>query len=168
MDDASAWNGNWGWSLPIIVLTVVFHVIGLGLLNAPLAGVFALTKGSDLRTRHRIYSFVVVVGIATIWVTFLHAVEAGIWATAFRLLGAVPTNRSALLFSLEAITTYGHSDVFLAENWRLMGALEALNGVILIGLTTAFLYGAIQRGWPVERVARAPSLRWSRRGHHAK
>lgn len=63
MDDASAWNANWGWSLPIIVLTVVFHVIGLGLINAPLANVLAIVKGS----RFRIYSFAVVVGIATIW-----------------------------------------------------------------------------------------------------
>jgi hypothetical protein len=112
----------------------------LGLLNAPLANLLAIVKGS----RYRVYSFAFVVGVATIWVTFLHAIEAGIWATAFRLLGAVPTNRSALLYSLEAITTYGHSDLFLAEHWRLMGALEALNGVILIGLTTAFLYGPLR------------------------
>ena len=164
MDDATAWNGNWAWSLPLIVITVVFHVIGLGLLNAPLANLLAIVKGS----RYRVYSFAFVVGVATIWVTFLHAIEAGIWATAFRLLGAVPTNRSALLYSLEAITTYGHSDLFLAEHWRLMGALEALNGVILIGLTTAFLYGAIQRGWPVEKVPHASSLPWSRRRHAAE
>jgi hypothetical protein len=30
----------------------------------------------------------------------------------------VPTNRFALLYSLEAITTYGHSDLFLGEHWR--------------------------------------------------
>jgi hypothetical protein len=30
-----------------------------------------------------------------------------------------------------------------------MGALEALNGMLLFGLTTAFLYGLIQRVWPV-------------------
>jgi hypothetical protein len=31
MDSLSAWNGNWAWSLPLIVLTAIFHVIGLGL-----------------------------------------------------------------------------------------------------------------------------------------
>jgi hypothetical protein len=44
-----------------------------------------------------------------------------------------------------AITT-----LYLAAHWRLMGALEALNGMLLFGLTTAFLYGLIQRVWPVE------------------
>src|SRR5271157_2570041 len=31
--DAGAWSGNWAWSLPLIVLSVVIHVIGLGLIN---------------------------------------------------------------------------------------------------------------------------------------
>jgi hypothetical protein len=107
--------------------------------------------------------FAFVMGIATIWATALRAIEAGIWAVAFRLLGALPSNRDALLYSLGAITTYGHSELFLAPHWRLMGALEALNGVILIGLTTAFLYGTIQRGWPVEdRALHAPSFVWKR------
>ena len=33
-----------------------------------------------------------------------------------------------------------------------MGAIEALNGIILFGLTTAFLFGMIVRVWPVGRV----------------
>ncbi len=61
------------------------------------------------------------------------------------------------------MTTYGHSEIFLAGHWRLMGALEALNGLILFGLTTAFMYGMIQRVWPLEkREWRAP-LPWSKR-----
>ena len=62
----------------------------------------------------------------------------------------MPDDKSAVLYSLEAITTYGHNDLYLADHWRLMGALEALNGMLLFGLTTAFLYGLIQRVWPVE------------------
>ncbi len=42
-----------------------------------------------------------------------------------------------MLYSLNAITTYGHSDVHLSGHWQLMGALEALNGMLLFGLTTA-------------------------------
>jgi hypothetical protein len=48
------------------------------------------------------------------------------------------------------MTTYGHADLYLADHWRLMGTLEALNGILLFGLTTAFMYGMIQRVWPVE------------------
>jgi hypothetical protein len=52
-----------------------------------------------------------------------------------------------MLFSLGAMTTYGGSDVDLQKHWRLTGALEALNGIILFGLTTAFLFSMIQEVW---------------------
>jgi hypothetical protein len=89
-------------------------------------------------------------GVTTLLATGLLALEAGIWAGAYRILGAMPDNHSAMLYSLSAITSYGHAEVFLAKHWRLMGALEALNGMLLFGLTTAFLYGHIQRVWPAE------------------
>jgi len=80
----------------------------------------------------------------------LHALEAGTWALVYRALGALPDGKSALLYSLNAITTYGHSDLYLTPRWQLMGALEALNGMLLFGLTTAFLYGVLQRVWPTQ------------------
>jgi uncharacterized protein (TIGR04206 family) len=55
----------------------------------------------------------------------------------------------AMLYSLGAMTTYGHASVFLAEDWRMMGALEALNGMLLFGLTTAFLFSMISQAWPL-------------------
>jgi hypothetical protein len=91
-----------------------------------------------------------VMGVTVLLATTLHGLEATIWAFAYRLLGAVPDDKSAILYSLEAITTYGHNNLYLAAHWQLMGALEALNGLILFGLTTAFLYGLIQRVWPAE------------------
>jgi hypothetical protein len=74
----------------------------------------------------------------------LHAIEAGLWAIVYLLLGAMTDPGPAMLFSLEAMTTYGHSDLMLALHWRMMGAIEALNGVILFGLTTAFLFAILQ------------------------
>ena len=44
-----------------------------------------------------------------------------------------------MLYSLSAMTSYGHASLFLEDRWQLMGALEALNGALLFGLTTAFL-----------------------------
>jgi len=139
MENAAAWDADWAWGLPLIVLTVIFHVIGLGLFNVRVDEFLARVKD------HRRYDFVfvMVMGVTTMWATFLLAVEAGVWAIAFRFLGALPDNKLALFYSLSAITTYGHSDVFLAPQRRLMGALEALNGIMLFGLTTAFMYGMI-------------------------
>ena len=158
MDGASEWNSNWAWSIPLIVLTVLIHVIGLGLFNVKMVQILTVVKDR----RYFIYVFALGIGVTTLWATLLHAFEAGIWAAAYRLLGALPNGKSAILYSLSAITTYGHSELFLAERWRLTGALEALNGIILIGLTTALMYGLIQRVWPVENRT-LPRMPWSRR-----
>jgi hypothetical protein len=162
MNEAASWDGNWAWSLPLIVVNVAIHVIGLGLINVQIYRVLTAAQ----QHRFFIYLFAMVMGVTAILVTALHGLEAGIWAMAFRFLRALPDNKSALLYSLSAITTYGHSEIYLAPQWRLMGALEALNGVILLGLTTAFMYGMIQRVWPIEQRewrALAMPLFWRKR-----
>ena len=139
MDDASVWDGNWAWSLPLIVITVIFHVIGLVFLNERVIRAKRFfTKGRNFAT------FALILGTATLIAILLHAVEAVIWAGVYEILGALPDGKSALLYSLSAMTTYGHEHFDLANHWQLMGALEALNGMILFGLTTAFLYGMIR------------------------
>lgn len=146
-NSAMIWDGDWAWALPLIVVTVVIHVIGLGIINKE-----ALRTVGMVRT-HRNFNilFAIVMGVTTLLATLLHAIEAGIWAVVYRALGAVPDSKSAMLYSLNAITTYGHTTVALAAHWELMGALEALNGMLLFGLTTAFLYGILQRVWPSAR-----------------
>jgi hypothetical protein len=75
----------------------------------------------------------------------LIGIEAGLWAVAYRFLGALPDNRSAMLYSLNAMTSYGHIDLHLEDHWHLLGAMEALNGWLLFGLSTAFLFAVIER-----------------------
>lgn len=52
-----------------------------------------------------------------------------------------------MLYSLNAMTSYGHENMALEAHWKLMGALEALNGWLLFGLTTAFLFAMIEKVW---------------------
>ncbi len=87
---------------------------------------------------------------AALLATILHGLEALVWAIAYTLLGAVEEYHDAVLYSLNAITAYGHESIQLSKQWSLMGALEALNGLLLFGLITAFLSGHLQRVWPVE------------------
>jgi hypothetical protein len=83
----------------------------------------------------------------TLMATSLHALEVGIWAVCYEFLGALPDFRSAMLYSLGAMTTFGSASVDLESRWTLLGAIEALNGWLLFGLTTAFLFAVIQRVW---------------------
>jgi hypothetical protein len=140
MDDASVWDGNWAWSLPLILITVLFHVIGLVFINE-----WVIRAGRLLALRRRILpGFSMILVAATLGAIILHALESMIWAAVYQALGALPDGKSALLYSLGAMTTYGHEHFNLANHWQLMGALEALNGMILFGLTAAFLYGMIR------------------------
>ena len=140
MNDAAAWDGNWAWSLPLIVITVIFHVIGLVYINERVIR----AKRFVMRRRSFLLRLSIVLGAATLVAIVLHAIEAAIWAWVYQTLGALPDGKTALLYSLGAMTTYGHAHFDLANHWQLMGALEALNGMILFGLTTAFLYGMIR------------------------
>ena len=143
--DELIWSADWAWSLPLIVVTVVFHVLGLGLFNEE----FVSRMAGAVAGRHSTAMFGVVMSATVLVATILHGVEAAIWAAAYRFLGALPDVKSAMLYSLSSMTTYGHANVYLRQHWQLMGALEALNGIILFGLTTAFLFSAIQSVWPL-------------------
>jgi hypothetical protein len=146
MYDAMSWDGNWAWALPLMVLTLLLHVVGLALINLRMVRTMSYFRG-----RHHFFPmFVFVMGITALLAILLLGFEATLWAAAFRTLGALPDGRSAMLYSLNALTSFGHTDLLLAPHWRLMGALEALNGMLLFGLTTAFLYGHIRRVWPAE------------------
>jgi hypothetical protein len=143
--DAMAWNANWAWGLPLIAVNVVIHVLCLGLFTAKLERLL----GDQKQGRRFLTTFAVVMSIAVTLATILHGVEAALWAAAYRLLDALPDDKSATLYSLSAMTSYGHENLYLKPQWQMMGALEALNGMLLFGLTTAFLFAMIQRVWPV-------------------
>jgi hypothetical protein len=139
----ASWGANWAWGLPLIVLTVVIHVSGLGLINNKVSGVFSRMT----ERRHPGAVFAVVMGATTLLATILHAFEAGMWAISYELTDALPDFKMAMLYSLNAITCYGHENLNLEPRWQLMGAIEALNGCLLFGLSTAFLFGILHKIW---------------------
>ena len=135
------WEPDWLWGLPMIVFTVLVHVIGLGLVRNGFIRVAEIRLVRDYpRTM-----FVATTGWITLSATILHGIEAVLWACAYRFLNALPNFADAMLYSLNAITSYGHASLHLERRWELMGAMEALNGWLLFGLSTAFLFAVIGR-----------------------
>jgi MFS superfamily sulfate permease-like transporter len=139
--DPLTWTADWAWGVPLIVLNVIIHVLGLGLMSES-----AIRISGNMRQQHHpMMVFVAVMGVMTLLVTTLHGIEAGIWAAAYRLLGALPDEKSSIIYSLNALTSFGHTNLSLEDKWQLMGAMEALNGWLLFGLTTAFLFAVIEK-----------------------
>jgi hypothetical protein len=141
-----SWRADWAWGLPLIVLTVVIHVSGLALIFQR-----AVQVSSIIERHHPVVAFVATMGTTTLLVTCLHGIEAGLWAAAYLFLGALPDARFSMLYSLNALTSYGHTNLSLGDHWHLMGALEALNGWLLFGLTTAFLFAMMEKLWLLGR-----------------
>ncbi len=70
--------------------------------------------------------------------------EAGLWATVYLLVGAIEGAEKAMYFSLVTYTTLGYGDITLGEQWRLLAAIQAGNGIIMFGWSTALVYAAVQ------------------------
>ena len=85
------------------MLTVLIHVSGLALLGQAGLSLAIRVNGRD----HPRFGFMLVLGGATLCVTCLHGIEVAIWASAYRILGALPDLRSSVLYSLNAMTSYG-------------------------------------------------------------
>jgi hypothetical protein len=143
-DVAEAWSNNWAWGLPLIILTVLVHSFGL----VEIRDRIVLELPIVLRARRSSMVLAVLMVVSVLLLTVLHAMEAVAWAGAYVALGARPDFGSAMLYSLSAMTSYGHANLFLAKEWQLMGAIEALNGMMLFGLSTAFLFAVLREHWP--------------------
>jgi hypothetical protein len=74
-----------------------------------------------------------------------HIVEAAAWALAFALCGQFPDYASAFYHSAENYTTLGYGDLVMSPSWRLLGPLEAADGMLMFGVSTAVLFAVIQR-----------------------
>lgn len=70
--------------------------------------------------------------------------QIGIWAGLFMLLGEFADLDSALYHSAVNFSTLGYGDIVMSGEHRLLGPLEAVNGVLMIGVSTAVLMTAFQ------------------------
>jgi voltage-gated potassium channel Kch len=73
----------------------------------------------------------------------LHVAEATIWATFFYARSLFDDFETSLYFSLKTFTTVGYGDVLLPHRWRLLGGVEALCGILLCGLSAAFVFAIV-------------------------
>ncbi len=117
----------------LVSATVVIHLIGLDVLQATLRWhIERLTRW--LRLDRMIVPLGIVLGLFVV-----HGAEIWLYAIAYWRLGALGTLEQGLYFSTSAYSTLGEAGA-LPPAWRIVGALEAINGMLLIGWSTAFLY----------------------------
>jgi hypothetical protein len=63
--------------------------------------------------------------------------------------GALNSLGEAILYSVDSIITRGASGLMLESHWRLPGALKATDGMLLFGISTAYIFTGMQACWAV-------------------
>lgn len=74
-----------------------------------------------------------------------HCIEIAVWAGSFIYLGLFETLEAATYFAAVSYTTLGFGDVLLEEPWRLLSGAAAANGLLLFGLSAAFMLETVIR-----------------------
>src|SRR4051794_35678863 len=86
------------------------------------------------------------VGVATVVMLILLTAllaQIAVWAGAFVICGALPDFETAFYHSAVNFTTLGYGDIVMPPAWRLLGPLEAANGVLMSGLSASALFAVL-------------------------
>jgi hypothetical protein len=127
----------------MVLLTVLIHAIGL----YSVARLLRLEEREEAAAHIHPLS---VRGFATTLVVILslialHGTEIWLYAFLYDAIGAVDGLRNAVYFSTTTYGAIGYDDAAMAEEWRLVSAIEGINGIILIGWSTAFFVMIVAR-----------------------
>ena len=140
---------NWTWGLSLIALTISIHAMGVVMMALVGFKIRAQLETRKLGLRHVILIVIGIVGVVGLLLAVLHGMEAAIWAAAYIWLGALDSPKDAILYSVDSMTTRGASGLLLQQHWRMMGALEAAAGMLLFGISTAYIFSLMQAYWPM-------------------
>ena len=142
---------NWIWGLSLIALTMAIHgtgVLWIALVDVGIRG--RIERQNRLRRRRHVAEFIIgMIAVVGLLLAALHGIEAALWAAAYWWLGALNSPAEAILYSIDSISTRGASGLVLEYHWKLMGALEAVDGMLLFGISTAYIFTVMQSYWPL-------------------
>jgi hypothetical protein len=132
--------GNLALATLMVGLTVIIHFAGL------LGLMWVLrTRGHRFRAHESAIGQGAAIVFVVLGLVAILTIEIWLYGVVYLSLGALPDFESALYFSTTSFTTIGYGDVVLDKSWRLFGAVEGANGLLLFGWSTAFLIAVTAR-----------------------
>jgi hypothetical protein len=138
---------SWILGLALTVLTIAIHTTAVVLMAF---GLEARTRGRVDETpdlQRAIPTVIVRIGAVALILAALHGLEGVLWALAYWRLGALGSFGEASVYALSTMTTFEIPGLTLPSRFQMISALEAVNGVLLFGISTAFLFAVIQVHW---------------------
>jgi hypothetical protein len=123
----------------MVALTVIMHLLGLSVLIA------ATNRQSNRLQAERALAQQMLVLLGVSFGLFvLHGIEIWSYSTLYYWVGATRSFADALYFSTATYATIGDRDL-ISKSWRVLGAIEGANGIILLGWSTAFFVSIVAR-----------------------
>jgi hypothetical protein len=133
----------------MIAFTVVIHTVGI-------IGFIAFLKFTNFQALgHRNYvGLMRLLVFVILGIFLLHALEIWSWAFLYLWLEQFESMERALYFSTVTFTTLGYGDITLGERWQLLSSFEAANGIILFGVSTAFVFAVMRKLFEAASIVR--------------
>jgi hypothetical protein len=137
----------------VSVISIMIHALVT-------VGAVGIARFAGLRhtERPRLHLMLVMVGTATALMV-AHTLEVFVWALAYAVVGAAPAGSDLLYFAFVNYTTLGYGDITPVREWRLIGPLTAMNGVLLFGWSAAILFEVLRKTLEHLGVTQAPGLK---------
>jgi hypothetical protein len=125
-------------ALSTILALVAVSIHGFGLLSLGRGLEYYETRAGRSYVEGPLWGHAVLTIVVVLGLFVIHGVEIWMYAAVYKLIGAVPDLREAVYFSSISYGSIGYSDVLMAPQWRLLGAIEGVAGAILLGWSVAF------------------------------
>ena len=123
----------------LLSLTLGLQVIGVTTLIEWLKRVLI----RDTHKHGPVYSATLVVK-SMVAIVILHGLVILVWAGFYRT-GCFPSWEHAFYFSASSYSTVGYGDLVLPSNWRFLGPLEAITGVLMSGISVCIIFALVTR-----------------------
>lgn len=122
----------------IVSVCLLLHVAGLLLMAE-----WLLQRRHYLERKGARIAFGILMILLFSGIMLLHTIETALWAVFYYTRALFTDFETSLYFSLTSYTTIGYGDVLLPQKWRLLGAIEGVCGVLLCGISTAFIFAVM-------------------------
>ena len=120
----------------LLALTVTIHAVGLSAMFSRMAAAAHDTRFWPVTLR--------LVRVAW-YLVLLHLSEIAVWGLFYWWQQCLPDAETSFYFSGVTYTTVGYGDVVLPQEWRLLGSVEGLTGILMCGLSTGFFFAVVSR-----------------------
>lgn len=134
------------------ILIIGFAIIAINVVIQSVASliwvrktVATIEKWGEKLTNSRISTLLI---ISFLFLTLLHTLHSLIWAYCLYLIPTIHADfanfHDIFYYSIVTFTTLGYGDMTVSSEWKILSGIEAINGIMLIGWSTALMYSLIQ------------------------